>query len=872
MRQVIYVLMTLLPTYILTAQLVIEWEQNYGGSDFEYLETLVKTEDNGFLLGGNTYSSDGDIEDHYGISDYWVVKIDALGNIEWEQNYGGSYLDDLQVSKATADGGFILAGSTDSMDGDVGSSTDDTRNAWVVKIDALGNIEWEKSYTGELTDTFYDIVITDDNGILMGGNSSDGNVNDDTVSDDYWLVKTDELGNVEWEKRYGGSEQDILRSIQQTSDGGFIVGGYSYSNNGDVGNNYGSNDYWIVKIDALGNMEWEQNYGGAGSELFRVVKEVNDGGFLLGGYSGSEDFDVDQNYGNYDYWVVKIDALGNIEWEQNYGGIEADLLFDFVVTEDNGFILGGASQSDNGDISDNHGNRDYWIVKTDSIGNVEWEQNYGGSDWDNLYKLTTTEDGGLLLAGMTLSNDIEVGDNYGQYDFWVVKLRPLHSTATVHLFHDSNENGVLDNDENLLFNLPHTITPYASFQEYSINESPTFYVFPNTYTVEYDQANSGLWQLVNAPTSHTFTVGAIPIDTTLYFPMRPITDFWLQTVDITSSIVRCNQEVNVWLTYANNSSHSTSGYIHLLADELATFVSANPPVDSISNDTLYWFYDNLLPTHSKQVHLIYQMPGVDFIEEEINFEAEMETWEGEGESKFYFGSELLCSCDPNDKLVSPEGIGEENYTLFEDNLFNYTIRFQNTGNDTAFSVIIRDTISEHLDLSTYQLIASSHDVKAQVDIEERHIEFLFEDIYLPDSNVNEPASHGFVKFRMESLSDLAENTFIENRAGIYFDQNPPIITNTTQNQMVSEIPTSLEALNTQSSIKIYPNPNTGHFIINAEQNEIKGYRLYNNIGQLLQEQKIQSSSIQVEANLKAGLYFLAVETAEELTIEKIIIQ
>jgi len=270
------------------------------------------------------------------------------------------------------------------------------------------------------------------------------------------------------------------------------------------------------------------------------------------------------------------------------------------------------------------------------------------------------------------------------------------------------------------------------------------------------------------------------------------------------------------------------------------------------------------------------MPGIGTDGENVgvpmNFESEIETWEGEGEAKFEYESELVCAYDPNDKLVTPTGVGEDNLTLFEDSLLNYTIRFQNTGNDTAFNVLIRDVIQENLDIETFQFIASSHEVSTKINESLRLIEFQFEDIYLPDSNVNEPASHGFVKFKIETNSNLPENTLVENTANIFFDFNPAIVTNTTQNMMVSEFPmTALSSVVELPRYRIYPNPNTGTFTVESKE-LIKTIKIYNSMGQLRETKQVGSSSTQIDIQPIAGIYFVSIETEKGIIVEKVLIQ
>ena len=359
----------------------------------------------------------------------------------------------------------------------------------------------------------------------------------------------------------------------------------------------------------------------------------------------------------------------------------------------------------------------------------------------------------------------------------------------IQTFYDENENGLLDSDEQnnqQAFTIEPTV-PIAFTNESGLNY---FYLkdFGN-YQISLNNINP-LWTYSEIETIDIEYLDTTFNDTTIYFPVVPIADFNIQRVDLSSSITRCNQATNYWLTYSNEGTTINSGYIELVPYESATFVSANPPVDSIAGDKLYWFYENLYPTHFNQIHLVYQMPGVENEEDlgtAIVFEAQVQTNEGLGDNKAILSSELICAYDPNDKLVTPFGYTDDNYTLFDDTL-EYTVRFQNTGNDTAFTVVIKDRLSEYLDLNTFRPIASSHPVQTQVNSENRLVFFTFNDIYLPDSNINEVGSHGFVKYRILGKEGLNENTDIKNTASIFFDQNPPIITNTVSNRMVEELP------------------------------------------------------------------------------------
>ncbi len=407
----------------------IEWEQNFGGSSWEHLYSLQQTNDGGFILGGYSQSTDGDVGNNNGRWDYWIIKIDAVGNIQWEQNFGGSSDESFSCIQQTNDGGFILGGSSYSIDGDVGSNNGED-DFWIIKIDAVGNLQWEQNFGGSSHDFFKTLQQTKDEGYILGGESwsIDGDVGENNGSADLWIVKIDALGNLQWEQNFGGSNSDRFSDLQHTSDNGYILGGYSMSNDGEVEGNNGERDFWIVKIDINGNLQWEQNFGGSSNDRLKSLQQTNDEGFILGGSTYSNDGDVGENSGSTDFWIIKTDALGNLQWEQNFGGSNADYLYSLQQTNDGGFILGGDTPSNDGDIENNYGERDFWIIKTDALGNLQWEQNFGGSDDDWFRYLQQTNDGGYILGGYSRSNDGDVGDNNGDYDYWIVKLSPTCST------------------------------------------------------------------------------------------------------------------------------------------------------------------------------------------------------------------------------------------------------------------------------------------------------------------------------------------------------------------------------------------------------------------------------------------------------------
>ncbi len=353
-------------------------------------------------------------------------------------------------------------------------------------------------------------------------------------------------------------------------------------------------------------------------------------------------------------------------------------------------------------------------------------------------------------------------------------------------FWDQNENGIYDGGEILLDNQAMSLDPLGITSYSDVFGLSKFILAENeNYTLSINP--DPIWQ-VNGPSSVSFQTNSESTDTSIYFPLIPVANFTTYDLDITSGITRCFWDVNYWLTYTNSGTTISNGWLNLIPSELTSFQSADPAADSIAADgTLYWFFENLAPTQSHQIKLGFTMPEVDAIGELIIFEANIDSWDNSGAKKKILSSELLCAYDPNDKQVEPFGYGDENYTLFED-VLDYTIRFQNTGNDTAFNIVVRDTLDANLDLSSFSVIASSHQMNTLIREDSRIVEFTFDNILLVDSITNEPDSHGFIKYAIKGKEELNENTEIENTAGIYFDFNPPIVTNTVSNNMVSVLP------------------------------------------------------------------------------------
>ncbi|MEI6489309.1 MAG: T9SS type A sorting domain-containing protein [Bacteroidota bacterium] len=411
----------------------IQWEKSYGGSGADYANSIIQTLDGCYIIAGGSSSNDGDITNHIGNYDYWVVKINSLGTIQWQKSFGGSSDDFATSIQQTSDGGYIVAGNSNSSDGDV-TGNHGNNDYWLVKLDTGGTLQWEKSFGGSFDEICSNIRQTQDKGYVLVGQSysNDGDVtmhygvSGDTA--DIWIVKLDSVGSIQWQKTYGGTSVDGAGSVIQTSDGGYIVGGGTTSTFGDFTGNHGNIDCLVFKLDSVGTIQWQHEYGGNLDEkMGSVLIKTNDGGYIFPGLTNSNDGDVSGNHGGIgsDGWVVKIDSLGAIVWQKCLGGTSIDGLGTIQQTIERGYILAGFTVSNDGDVSGHHGaHNDYWTVKIDSAGSIQWQKCLGGSMTDYGAHILQSTDLGYIVAGYSDSNDGDVTGNHLDYDYWVVKLSP----------------------------------------------------------------------------------------------------------------------------------------------------------------------------------------------------------------------------------------------------------------------------------------------------------------------------------------------------------------------------------------------------------------------------------------------------------------
>ena len=381
----------------------IAFAKTFGGSSSDYARSVQQTSDGGYIVAGYTRSFGA------GYEDVFLLKTDALGNLQWAKTFGGSSYDWAYSVQQTSDGGYIVAGYTYSF----GAGGYDV---FLLKTDASGNLQWAKTFGGSSGDFAYSVQKTSDGGYIVAGYTGSFGAG----GADVFLLKTDASGNLQWAKTFGGSDWDYAYSVQQTSDGGYIVAGETVSFGA------GSNDVFLLKTDASGNLQWAKTFGGSNGDGARSVQQTSDGGYIVAGYTGS--FGAGSN----DVFLLKTDASGNLQWAKTFGGssISIEGAHSVQQTSDGGYIVAGNAQSSAVAYSD------VFLLKTDASGNLQWAKTFGGGFAEAAYSVQRTSDGGYIVAGGAVSFGA------GSWDVFLLKTDANGNIGTCAIV--GNENPVVN--------------------------------------------------------------------------------------------------------------------------------------------------------------------------------------------------------------------------------------------------------------------------------------------------------------------------------------------------------------------------------------------------------------------------------------------
>ena len=361
------------------------WAKAYGGSGIEHAKSIQQTSDTGYIVAGNTF--------YYGAGgwDILLLKLTSGGNLAWAKTYGGIWDDIAQCVKQTLDGGYIVVGRTVSY----GAGSDDF---FVLKLTSDGSVGWAKTYGGGKLDEACSVQQTLDSGYIVTGRTRSYGASVDTF--DFLVLKLASNGGVEWAKTYGGTKDDVPYSIEQTSDTGYIVAGYTYS--------YaiaGGNDCWVIKLASNGNVNWSKVYGLDGVDEINSIRQTLSGGYIVAGKTNSD------GMGGYDCLVIKLDPTGDFDWAKAYGDTKDEIAYSIEQTSDTGYIVAGGTNSYGG----GPGDEDVLIMKLTFDGDIRWSKRFGNISNDDIaYSVEQVRDSGYIVAGCT--------DVTGSYDFLAIKL------------------------------------------------------------------------------------------------------------------------------------------------------------------------------------------------------------------------------------------------------------------------------------------------------------------------------------------------------------------------------------------------------------------------------------------------------------------
>ena len=405
--------------------------QTYGGTKNDSGQSVVATLDGGYAVLGYTQSNDGDITDKQDESfDYWLLKFNVENELQWQKTYGGSADERGNDIIQTQDGGYAVLGFSFSSDGDVTANAG-LQDYWLAKLDASGTISWQKSFGYQGSDSGISVIQTNDQGYLITGvlditaSGGEGNTSRNSnrhAGGDYWALKLNSSGDIEWSKYFGGNFTDTPENVIQTEDNGFIIVGGSDSNDTDISSNIGTYDFWVIRISDTGHLVWEKSFGGDQIDEARAIVKSSDGNYMIAGDTRSNDNDISNLIGAADLWLIKISPNGDLLWEKTIGGTNFDVARAMVKTQDNGFLLAGSSRSDDVDVSENKGQNDAWALKVDGQGNLQWETTIGGSNIDFGYSIAELNDTSIILVGDSTSSDGDIIENNGFTDLLLIKI------------------------------------------------------------------------------------------------------------------------------------------------------------------------------------------------------------------------------------------------------------------------------------------------------------------------------------------------------------------------------------------------------------------------------------------------------------------
>ncbi|MGB8194181.1 MAG: T9SS type A sorting domain-containing protein [Chitinophagaceae bacterium] len=775
----------------------VKWSRVYGGSGQDWANDVLALPDSGFIVVGATTSTNADLPGT-GSQQSFISRFDKDGRVVWRRMFGGSPVtDELFSVKAAGNQTFFAAGIFSQF-----------AEAWVVKFNLNGDTLWTKKITGNSQEYARSVIPLPDGGCIFTGNTNSSNmpgwVNPSTGSsnDNILIVRLDNLGNVVWQNCYtDGVKPYFGNDIITSLDGNYVIAGYREA----IGTPHpNSHDGIVLKIDVAGNKLWETKF--TFSNYFQQLQSVREGAdasLYVSGTAGDGsglDTAYRGSHGSLDVLVAKLDKDGQRLWTKYFGGIFIDYGKKMNFSSDGSLLVAAQTTSNNGNVTNQHGaypTYDAWVLKVDTSGNLIWQKTVGGNGTDVFESVAELEDNNIIAAGYTQTNNNgDIHGWHGQKDALISKIGSTNFIVGK-VYYDKNNNGIKDANE------PVRTTGFIKVTKggltYGADLKATGYsisVDTGSYVISLVSSDTANFNVVPATDTSVFTTFS-NIDTVDFRLIRKvdIQDLRIDVLPLTPARPGFNAKYSV--KYENKGNLDiASASIKIIKDSKTTYVGSTLAPSQISGDTLIWNFSQIefFSSGSFTLELKVRTPPAANFGDSVRLYAEIQPIAGDtlpADNKRRIAQLVLGSYDPNDKQEL-HGRSLTATQLQSREYLDYLIRFQNTGNDTAFNVFVRDTLDVKLDWNTFEMIGASHNYNLSIQ-DGNKLEWYFSNILLPDSNRNEPASHGYIAFRIRPKANLQVGDTIRNTAAIYFDFNQPVQTNVAATVIVinTALPASL---------------------------------------------------------------------------------
>lgn len=738
----------------------------------------MRTSDGNIITGGTTNFS----------FSWFIGKLDKNLNWIWQRSHttpDTSYVMSIQPG---IDGGFIMASANHcriscSSYGMYGNGWD----GMLQRFSNNGDTVWQKALGGTGADFINYATKADDSGYVYIGKSSSTNgqlasafIAGQAVRGRIWLGKVAANGIPLWNRTFGGnSTLDHGVIVKPTPDGGLIAGANIYSTTLNGVGNHGSCDIWIAKLNRNGVVEWQRNYGGSNEDKLADIEIATDG-YVFAGTTKSWDGDALRPFRdsiNVSGWVVNINSQGNIRWHKGLKIGSEMHIKDIARTAHNGWVMTGHTFG-----LSHHPNpalgRQVFVTELDQAGNTLSNTILGGTGDDQGSNIFPENDKQYIISGTVKSNEREITCGNVDGAIWTARLG-ASNTIKGTIYFDANSNGVKDAGERWASGVRVNSTGSSTVSTVS-NAVGFFDLLVDTgayHTTVLPPSNFTV-----SPSAHVSFFAGYNNNDSISFALQPIPNKQDLVINaIALGAARSGFTTDYQVLYKNvGTTTIPSGQILFKKDNRLTYLSSSRTVNATAGDTLKWNYSNLAPGDTGAIWLrfrLLQPPAVNN-GDTLRFVAIITPVAGDltpQDDTAILRHRVTGSFDPNDKLENNAGVIQPEH-ITDGKYLNYTIRFQNTGTDTAFTVVVRDTLDMKVDPATFEMVSGSHNYDLSIN-NNRQLVWTFNEINLPDSNINEPLSHGRIVYRIKPVNTVAVGDTIHNTASIYFDYNLPVVTN-----------------------------------------------------------------------------------------------